>query len=187
MKVRLAPLLVVICSLMIYSCKSNMEESISGNYSYSILRKGIGDPAKDKDYIMLNFKAIDSKDSVWFDRKADRDPFVLKKDSAKWESGNDWIYEIFYNAVKGDSLSFDIDPLEFASNAFQNGLDENLKTIDNLTIHAGVYDVMGYDEYVNYMTVTLVEIKKAELKEIELRLEKEKKIIREFIRSNDGV
>ncbi len=132
------------------SCNSETE-SISGNYTYQQVTSGEGEQVKDGEYIILDLKVIDNNDSVWFDRKADSNPMVVLKDSAKWADGTEGVYEIFYYAKKGDSLVVDLTVEDFFANTVKIAVPETALDIENLTMYWKVREILGYDDYYSYM------------------------------------
>lgn len=130
-------------AVLLLSC-SKTKETPSGQ-KFSVLKSGIGEPAKFGDVLLVNFLFKDGKDSVWTDSRKNPFPTMIMKDSAQLQMTKDPIIEVIHMLRKGDSVSVAIAAKELFAKTFGSPVPEGVDSTSNFTFLIGISDVVSQD------------------------------------------
>lgn len=137
---------LIIGVLLIASCNENKKVTTESGFKYEYIKHGDGEEAIQGEFILLNLIYKDENDSVWLNTIARRMPLVVPRQRyVKGERlGN--VNEIFYNLVRGDSITFNLNASVFYNTTFTMKLPEHVKQDMLLTFNAGVQEIYTPEE-----------------------------------------
>jgi len=121
--------------------------SVSGKYTFSFLHDEPGTAVADSQYLVTSVRAVDSKDSVWYDRDATTSPIIIQKAADKWLKGESGFFEVYNDVSAGDSIVFEITAGDFFFNTLNLPLKPGIDPSMKITFHSGIKDVLDEEGY----------------------------------------
>lgn len=167
---------IILASVALSSCKK--AQTTSDGIEYTYISEG-KDVTKDGDYVLYNFVAKTSKDSVFissFDQPIP--PYLQHQDSADAQSGID---EIFLNLKKGDSIRVS----SKANKIFGPNLPPFLDSAEVVTIEIGVVNVIEEEVFQDYYNDLMAAQQKKQEENAEKQLQDDIETIEKYISENN--
>lgn len=167
---------IIVVSVAVSSCKKT--QTTSDGIEYTYINEG-KDATKDGDYVLYNFMAKTSKDSVFissYDQPIP--PYLQHQDSADATSGID---EIFLNLKKGDSIRV----VSKASKIFGPNLPPFLDSAENVTIEIGVVNVIEEEVFQDYYNDLMAGQQKKQEENAVKQLQDDIETIEKYISENN--
>ncbi|MEX0883811.1 MAG: FKBP-type peptidyl-prolyl cis-trans isomerase [Cyclobacteriaceae bacterium] len=169
--------LVIVASTLFYSCQK--KKTTSDGIEYTYLNEG-KDKTKDGDFVMYQFIAKTSSDSVFissYDQPIP--PYLQHSDTAETRTGID---EIFLNLNNGDSIEINATAEQIFT---EQGVPPFLKNDDMVTINIGVINVLEEEIFEDYFNDLVAEQQKKQAADAEIRMEDDIKTIENYIAENN--
>lgn len=129
---------------VLVSCSSNDRTTESG-LTYTVLREGTGEVVKEKEYLLLNMKYTDEKDSVWMDTGVDNLPTMIKKQTPP-KSIEAGLQDIFYDLKLGDSIKFEVSAYDLFKKTWRRPVVEGVDSSQMITFLVGVEAILSEEE-----------------------------------------
>lgn len=167
---------IILASVAVSSCKKT--QTTSDGIEYTYISEG-ADVTSDGDYVLYNFVAKTSKDSVFissFDQPIP--PYLQHQDSADAQSGID---EIFLNLKKGDSILVS----SKANKIFGPNLPPFLDSAENVTIAIGVVNVIEEEVFQDYYNDLMAAQQKKQEENAAKQLQDDVETIEKYIAENN--
>jgi FKBP-type peptidyl-prolyl cis-trans isomerase FkpA len=167
---------IIVASVAVSSCKKTQTTSDGIEYTYISEGK---DATKDGEYVLYNFVAKNSKDSIFissYDQPIP--PYLQHQDGAEAQSGID---EIFLNLKKGDSIRV----VSKANKIFGPNLPPFLDSAENVTIEIGVVNVIEEAVFQDYYNDLMAAQQKKQEENAKQQLQDDIETIEKYIAENN--
>ena len=155
--------------------------SVSGAYTYQLVKEGEGEQVKDGEYIVANLAIKDSKDSTWVERMVPDGPAVIFKEESRWLAGEAGFTEIFFNVKKGDSLIFEIPAMEF----FQGRAPAWADTTGTFTFFCGIDSIYSASDFQALQEEQMQKDREEQMAAMREGIDKDIETIKEHLRTKN--
>lgn len=142
---------VFLLMVIMASCGENSKrKSMSGKYTYTVIKEANTKVPENYQYIIANVKAVDNRDSVWLDKTDLFNNMAIQKRIQSAQEGDSSINEIFYDLSQGDSVTFQISIKDFFKSTVKSLPPPTVDMTGSLTFYAGVDTIIAADAYAEY-------------------------------------
>jgi len=177
----------LISFLMLLGCSNSQEKftSITGAYTFQLVKEGEGEEVKDGEFIIANLTVVDANDSIWFERDVTTSPVVFKKDEVAWKEGRAGFNEIFNNVKVKDSITFTITPTDFFVKALQMDVPPGIDTTVALIFQCGIEKILSEMEFEAYRGEQMAKARQQEMADRQGQIEAEAVVIKAYLEENN--
>ena len=146
---RISTVLLGLLVLLCVACDKSVRETPSG-LKYKVLKAGDGVLAEPKEVLILNYKLVDSNDSVWGNTYATGMPTSVSLPDTSGMRFEDEMMQVLRQSSKGDSLAISFSLTEFFEKFARQSPPRHLDTAMMVTYYLKV-DSITTQELANNM------------------------------------
>lgn len=121
------------------------DKKTPGGVKYKVLKKGDGKEVAFGQYMVMNLTMKDSKDSVWYDTKANGNPVVTPVPDASMEK-DEAEYGVFKVLTRGDSVTFQLSAKTVFTKTRKMPVPPNVDSTSVFTFQVGLQDVWNQEQ-----------------------------------------
>lgn len=147
---RMLTMMAGVAMIFLMACESSTKKETPNGFAYNLAKEGDGKVAGPNDFVVFNFKATDSKDSIWansFDRGYPE--FARVADSSRI-ADEDGITQMLRMLSKGDSAYFELSVKELFEEMGGSRIPPGIDSTLTLHYELSVKDIVAAADFPAY-------------------------------------